>query len=118
MAKLTQQDLRIYPSQRLTDTPDGGGLMVGEPLTGKDNELFPPVSDLDRTMGSFDARLVYPACCATMPSRSTGRIWLFPSRPRRRTCLIWRLKQKTTAKAAPIFCRALRHTACRPSKAA
>lgn len=60
MAKLTQQDLRIYPSQRLTDTPDGGGLMVGEPLTGADNELFPPVSDLDRTMGSFDARLVYP----------------------------------------------------------
>lgn len=27
--KLTQQDLQIYPSQRLTDTADGGGLMVG-----------------------------------------------------------------------------------------
>lgn len=59
--KLTQQDLQIYPSERLTDTADGGGLMVGTPLTGKDNELFPPVSDVDRTMGSFDARLVYPA---------------------------------------------------------
>ncbi|MFV2030504.1 hypothetical protein [Neisseria sp. S1] len=59
--RLTQQDLQIYPSQRLTDTDDGGGLMVGTPLTGADNELFPPVSDVDRTMGSFDARLVYPA---------------------------------------------------------
>lgn len=59
--RLTQQDLQIYPSQRLTDTPDGGGLMVGTPLTGEDNEIFPPVSDVDRTMGSFDARLLYPA---------------------------------------------------------
>ena len=58
--RLTQQDLKIYPSQRLTDTPDGGGLMVGTPLTGADNELFSPVSDVDRTLGSFDARLVYP----------------------------------------------------------
>ena len=58
--RLTQQDLQIYPSQRLTDTPDGGGLMVGTPLTGEDNEVFPPVSDVDRTMGSFDARLLYP----------------------------------------------------------
>ncbi|MCS4534237.1 hypothetical protein [Neisseria montereyensis] len=58
--RLTQQDLQIYPSQRLTDTPDGGGLMVGKPLTGEDNEIFPPISDVDRTMGSFDARLLYP----------------------------------------------------------
>lgn len=57
--KLTQQDLRIYPSERLTDTPDGGGLMRGTPLTGADNELFSPVSDVDRTLGSVDARLVY-----------------------------------------------------------
>lgn len=59
--RLTQQDLQIYPSQRMTDTPDGGGLMTGAPLTGEDNEIFPPVSDVDRTMGSFDARLLYPA---------------------------------------------------------
>lgn len=59
--RLTQQDLQIYPSQRMTDTPDGGGLMVGRPLTGEDNEIFPPVSDVDRTMGSLDARLLYPA---------------------------------------------------------
>lgn len=59
--ELTRQDLRLYPSQRLTDTPDGGGLMTNTALTGADNELFPPQSDLDRTIGAFDARLVYGA---------------------------------------------------------
>ena len=38
--RLTQQDLQIYPSQRMTDTPDGGGRMVGQPLKGEDNEIF------------------------------------------------------------------------------
>ncbi len=59
--QLTTQNLRIYKSQRLTDTDDGGGMMVNEALTGADNELFNPVSTLDNTMGGFDARLVYPA---------------------------------------------------------
>ncbi|MCP1659347.1 hypothetical protein [Neisseria perflava] len=59
--RITQQDLQIYPSERMTDTDDGGGLMTGTALTGADNEVFPPVSDVDRTMGSFDARLLYPA---------------------------------------------------------
>lgn len=59
--QLTTQNLRLYKSQRLTDTDDGGGMMVNEALTGEDNELFSPVSTLDNTMGGFDARLVYPA---------------------------------------------------------
>lgn len=58
--RLTQQDLKIYPSERLTDTDDGGGLMRGVALTGADNELFDPVSDIDRVMGSLNVRLVYP----------------------------------------------------------
>lgn len=59
--QLTTQNLRLYKSQRLTDTDDGGGMMVNEALTGAENELFPPVSTLDNTLGGFDARLVYPA---------------------------------------------------------
>lgn len=59
--QLTQQHLKIYPSQRNTDTEDGGGLMVGTPLTGALNEIFNPVSRLDRTLGGFDLRLIYPA---------------------------------------------------------
>lgn len=58
---ITRQNLKIYASQRLTDTPDGGGMMTNVALTGADNELFEPVSDVDRTMGAVDARLVYPA---------------------------------------------------------
>lgn len=58
---LTRQDLKIYKSQRLTDTPDGGGMMTNEPLIGADNELFDPISDVDRTMGALDTRLIYPA---------------------------------------------------------
>ncbi|ULJ61067.1 hypothetical protein [Wielerella bovis] len=58
---LTRQDLRIYKSQRLTDTPDGGGMMTNQPLVGADNELFDPISDVDRTMGALDTRLIYPA---------------------------------------------------------
>lgn len=59
--ELTRQDLRVYLAQRNTDTPDGGGKMTATALTGKPNELFPPVSDVDSTLGAFDVRLVYPA---------------------------------------------------------
>lgn len=58
---ITRQDLQIYKSQRLTDTPDGGGMMTNVALQGIDNELFDPISDVDRTMGALDTRLIYPA---------------------------------------------------------
>lgn len=59
--QLTTQDLRFYPTENLTDSDDGGGLMVRNPLTGADNELFNPVSDQDRTIGRFSARSVHAA---------------------------------------------------------
>ena len=59
--QLTTQDLRFYPTENLTDSDDGGGLMVRDPLTGADNELFNPVSDQDRTIGRFSARSVHAA---------------------------------------------------------
>ena len=58
---LTKQDLQIYPTERLNDAPDGGGLMVKDALTGADNALFNPVSDVDRTLGAFNARSVHGA---------------------------------------------------------
>ena len=70
--QLTTQNLRIYKSQRLTDTEDGGGMMVNEALTGADNELFNPVSTLDNTLGGFDARLVYPAVLVADTSTLLG----------------------------------------------
>ena len=59
--QFTTQDLRFYPTENLTDSDDGGGLMVRDPLTGADNELFNPVSDQDRTIGRFSARSVHAA---------------------------------------------------------
>ena len=59
--ELTRQDLTFRASQRLTDHDDGGGMMTNRALTGKENELFDPISDVDRTMGALDARLVYAA---------------------------------------------------------
>lgn len=59
--QLTTQDLKFYPTENLTDSDDGGGLMVRDSLTGADNELFNPVSDQDRTIGRFSARSVHAA---------------------------------------------------------
>ncbi|PID65574.1 MAG: hypothetical protein CR977_00800 [Gammaproteobacteria bacterium] len=58
---INASDLLIYPSERLTDTPDGGGLMVGTALTGAKNELFSPVSTIDRVNGAFNMRKIFPA---------------------------------------------------------
>lgn len=57
--KLNQSDLKFYPSERLEDTPEGGGLALGTAIQGKANELFTPISTLSRTIGDFSARLVY-----------------------------------------------------------
>lgn len=58
---LTKQNLQIYPTERLTDADDGGGLMVKDALTGRENELFTPISDVARTIGAFNARSVHGA---------------------------------------------------------
>lgn len=58
---LTKQNLQIYPTERLTDADDGGGLMVKDSLTGRENELFTPISDVARTIGAFNARSVHGA---------------------------------------------------------
>ena len=56
---LTRQDLKIYATERLTDAPDGGGLMTAQELTGAPGELMPTPSDVDRTQGRFNARSVH-----------------------------------------------------------
>ena len=69
---LTQQDLRLYQSQRNTDTVDGGGQMTSQPLTGAVNELFPPISDWARRNGQVNARLVYCAVLKPMAAALWG----------------------------------------------
>lgn len=57
--KVNQQDLKIYPSERLTQTDDGGGMPLGTPLTGALNELFQPIPSIARVNGAFYAVLEY-----------------------------------------------------------
>ena len=57
--KVNQQDLKIYPSERLTQTDDGGGMPLSTPLTGALNELFQPISSIARVNGAFYAVLEY-----------------------------------------------------------
>lgn len=50
-------DIKLMASQRMTDTPDGGGRMTAvEILSGAHNAMFPDISDLDRAYGVVDMR--------------------------------------------------------------
>lgn len=59
---IENKDLVIFSSQRLTDTSDGGGKYSGRVIEdGLSNNLFPDVSELDRTMGDVALRKIFPA---------------------------------------------------------
>ncbi|MDN3441099.1 hypothetical protein QL898_05600 [Psychrobacter sp. APC 3279] len=57
--KIVRSDLQFFPSERLTDNDDGGGMPLGTPISGEANELFNPISSIARVNGGFYARLVY-----------------------------------------------------------
>lgn len=57
--RLSRSDLKFYPSERLADYPDSGGLALGTPIKGEANEIFNPISDLARVNGDLSLRLVY-----------------------------------------------------------
>lgn len=62
---ITDQDIRLMASQRLADSDDGGGRMTGtEVADGVSNNLFPDVSELDRTIGRVNLRKAFPAVLA------------------------------------------------------
>ncbi|MCY6411187.1 hypothetical protein QTA56_03415 [Acinetobacter sp. VNH17] len=55
-------NLVLYKSERLTDTPDGGGKYSGQTVVdGESNNLFTDVSELDRTMGRVSLRKIFAA---------------------------------------------------------
>lgn len=57
--KINKSDLKLFPSERLSDHDDGGGLALGTPIQGVANELFNPISSIARVNGSFATRLIY-----------------------------------------------------------
>lgn len=55
-------DIKLLKSQVLLDTTDGGGAMTAqEVVDGVSNNLFPDVSELDRTYGRIALRKAFPA---------------------------------------------------------
>ncbi len=59
---ILEGDIKILQSQVLDDVPEGGGMATGQAVVdGLSNNLFPDISELDRTYGRIALRKVYPA---------------------------------------------------------
>lgn len=57
---ITETDIKIFKSARMSDTPDGGGRMSAEVVqSGVDNNIFDDVSNLDRVYGNVSLRKVF-----------------------------------------------------------
>jgi hypothetical protein len=70
---ITEQDIKLMASQRLSDTPDGGGRKTGiEIIDGNINNLFTDISRLDRTYGRVSLRKVFPSVQTNDTSMYSG----------------------------------------------
>lgn len=59
---ITESDVRLYASERMTDFADGGGFMSPTVIVdGLDNNVFPDVTDIDRLSGRSSVRKVFGA---------------------------------------------------------
>ncbi|SMC29073.1 hypothetical protein SAMN02746041_03339, partial [Desulfacinum hydrothermale DSM 13146] len=59
---ILETDIKLLKSERMTDTDDGGGRMVNqEVVDGQSNNMFPDISELDRTYGRVNLRKVFAA---------------------------------------------------------
>ena len=59
-------DIKLLKSQVLLDTSDGGGAITSnEVIDGLSNNLFPDISELDRTYGRIALRKCFPAVDTT-----------------------------------------------------
>lgn len=58
-------DVKLLKAQRLTDEDDGGGRATGQAVEdGQENNLFPDISRLDRTLGRIALRKAYAGVVA------------------------------------------------------
>ena len=52
---ITNDDVKLFESQRLTDEEDGGGRVTGrEVIDGNVNNLFQDISRIDRTVENHE----------------------------------------------------------------
>ena len=59
---ILEGDIKLLKSAVLDDVPEGGGMATGAAVVdGVSNNLFPDISELDRTYGRIALRKVFPA---------------------------------------------------------
>ncbi len=59
---ITQDDVRLFASVRMTDFVDGGGRMsTVEIVDGQDNNVFPDITELERLTGKVSLRKLHAA---------------------------------------------------------
>ncbi|MBY0464983.1 MAG: hypothetical protein K2W33_08565, partial [Burkholderiales bacterium] len=70
---ITENDIKLLQSARMTDTPDGGGRMTGNVVqSGVDNNIFDDVSNLARVYGEVSLRKVFPAVLTNNTDKYLG----------------------------------------------
>jgi hypothetical protein len=70
---ITEADIKLLQSARMTDNPDGGGRMTGNVVqSGVDNNIFDDVSNLDRVYGNVSLRKVFPAVLTNTTDKYMG----------------------------------------------
>lgn len=70
---ITENDIKLLQSARMTDTPDGGGRMTGNVVqSGVDNNIFDDVSNLDRVYGNVALRKVFPSVLTNTTDKYLG----------------------------------------------
>lgn len=70
---ITENDIKLLKSARMTDTPDGGGRMTGNVVqSGVDNNIFDDVSNLDRVYGNVSLRKVFPSVLTNTTDKYLG----------------------------------------------
>lgn len=70
---ITENDIKLLASQRMTDTPDGGGRMTGTVVqSGVDNNIFDDVPNLARVYGNVSLRKVFVAVLTDTTDKYMG----------------------------------------------
>lgn len=79
---ITEQDIKLLKSARMTDTPDGGGRMTGNVVqSGVDNNIFDDVSNLDRVYGNVSLRKVFGGVFTPTTDKYLGARVILDSAP-------------------------------------
>ncbi len=59
---ISESDIKLMASERMTDEDDGGGMQTANEIVGgESNNLFPDISRLDRTYGRVNLREAFPS---------------------------------------------------------